>query len=85
MKEEDISKFQHLILHERFISAYEMIINDIEQNGLTTSTINLSKELSNKLRGKAYILSCRKADNEAMECEALLRLTVKINGESIYG
>ncbi len=87
MTEELIKKFNDNINREYFVSAYEILVNEIEKSGVSDQIIHLSKKLSNKVRTKAYKLASNRGtemSREAYETEALLRLIIKFNGEGIY-
>lgn len=57
--EERIKEYRRRISDEMFVSAYEILISEIERHGVTDEIVILSKELSNEIRGKAYLYSSR--------------------------
>lgn len=85
MIQDRIKEYRRRISDEMYISAYEILISEIDKSGKTSEIVELSKELSGELRGKAYQYSAKKAEKLANEMGALLKLVIKINGEGIYG
>ena len=85
MTNEEIQTFRRRVHDEMYLSAYLMLINEIEKKGKTKELIGLSKELSKAVRSKSYYYANKKAENMANEMDALLKLIIKINGEGIYG
>ena len=45
-----------------YITAYVILLDEIEKNGKTKEIIGLSKELSKAVRGKAYYYAVKKAE-----------------------
>mgnify|MGYP001555501117 CR=1 FL=1 len=85
MNKKEIAKFTDAISDEKYMIAYQLLLDYIDQNRSKESIISLSKILSSKLRVKAQTAANTKAEKEALAYERILRLVVKINGESIYG
>ena len=84
----DIEKITNFIDGSQFIRAYELILNELENNPKNAEALELSKKLSGRVRSRCMDLACNKAtemSSEAYETEALLRIIIKINGESVYG
>ena len=72
----------------QFIRAYELILNGLEVNPENEKLLELSKSLSSHVRSRCMDLACNKATEmsaETYETEALLRVIIKLNGESVYG
>ncbi len=81
-------KIISLIGISRFIEAYERILSELEKNPGDPEAIELSKQLSASIRNRCIDLACNKGTEmspETYETEALLRLVIRLNGESIYG
>ena len=81
-------KIINFIENSQFIRAYELILNELEYNPENKKLLELSKSLSSRVRSRCMDLACNKATEmsaEAFETEALLRVIIKLNGESIYG
>jgi hypothetical protein len=81
-------KITNFIESSQFIRAYELILNGLEHNPQNKQLLELSKSLSSHVRSRCMELACNKATDmsvEAYESEALLRIIIKLNGESIYG
>jgi len=85
IKMEIISQIERRINDELFITAYEMILSELELNRKTIELIEVSKQLSKAVRSKAYYYASRKADKMDHEMSSLLKLIIKINGEDFYG
>ena len=83
MIESRIKEYRRRITDEMYISAYYILISEIDKSGISNEIIELSKELSGEVRGKAYSYSYKKNDKLAHELDALLKLVIKINGEGI--
>ena len=69
------------------MTAYGMLIDEINSSESNKKIIALSKILSKEVRRKARRLGSSKAtemSKETFETEALLRLVIKINGEGIH-
>ncbi len=84
----DAAKGNHLIEQGQFIGAYELLINELSENPKSVAVVEISKKLSAQVRSRCMDLACNKATEmsaETHECEALLRLIIKLNGETIYG
>jgi hypothetical protein len=85
MTKEKIEEYRRRIGDGMFITAYEILVREIDEYGITDELKSLSKELSEKIRVKAYLSSYKKDEKSAIELGALLKLVIKINGESSYG
>ncbi|MDB2687645.1 hypothetical protein N9Y42_10585 [Mariniblastus sp.] len=73
---------------KRFITAYELLLDTLEKSPQDADAISLSRLLSKEVRRRAMDLSMKKAtecSNEAQEMCALLKLVIRLNGETEYG
>ena len=67
-----------------FVTAYELLICEIEKVGITEEIIEVSKEISKSIRYRAAYYAAKHQDLLGKEMESLLRLVIRINGEGIY-
>lgn len=77
-----------LIASSQFLAAYNALASELERTPSSKELLDISRLLSGKIRSTCMDLACNKATDgsrEAMELEALLRRTIKLNGEGIYG
>ena len=84
----DIEKIKAYITTERYISAYELLLGELTASPDNRKAIELSKELSSHIRSRCMDLAYDKAtemSKEAFEMEALLKVVIRLNGETVYG
>jgi len=84
----NIKKIQQLISESRFIQAYELISLELMNEPKNELALELSRILSENVRSRCIALASNKAtemSNETYETEALLRVIIRLNGETIYG
>ena len=81
-------RINEIVFSSRFLGAYEMLLTALEENPGDANAISLSKILTKELRRRAMDLGMSKATEcsiEAYEMEALLKLAIRLNGETMYG
>lgn len=67
-----------------FVTAYEILIGEIEKVGITEEIVEISKEMSKRIRYQAGMYAAKHQEMLASDMDALLRLVIRINGEGIY-
>lgn len=84
----DKERFEHLINNSMFVTAYEFLLSEFEKTPEKTEIVALSKVLSSKVRRECMDLAMSKATEcapKTYELEALLKLVIRLNGETMYG
>ena len=88
MDESTKKQFLFNVKGERFITAYEILLDTLEKSPQDADAISLSRLLSKEVRRRAMDLGMKKAtelSNESLEMCALLKLVIRLNGETEYG
>lgn len=81
-------KTRRLIEQSRFIEAYELISLELINESENVQALELSRDLSARVRSRCIDLGSNKAtemSKETHETEALLRVIIRLNGETVYG
>ena len=84
----DIEKIDKLMDQSMFLQAYELISSALLDDTNNKSALRLSYTLSAAVRSRCHDLAANKATEmspEAYETEALLRIIIRLNGETAYG
>ena len=89
----NIKKIQQLISKSKFIQAYELISLELMNEPKNEIALELSRNLSDKVRRRCFALKVRRRcfalaskkatemTKEAYETDALLRVIIRLNGE----